>query len=263
MASACERPLEIASVKSIEPVALSAWSQSRAKRVLDLILVVAIMPVFLPLCLVVALAVRVSSRGPILFLQQRVGRAGSLFTIFKFRTMRVASSARRLTGVLNLSEITAVGRVLRAWKLDELPQLVNVLLGDMTLVGPRPRVPEHQVDVLHSRPGVTGPAALIFADEDNLLATLPMDLVEEYCRTLLLPIKHHLDAEYMTRATLASDLSILWQTVLCALGRRHRQLPALTSSGSHGRKSIDRASMLHAFASQLKMTTADLDDLRS
>jgi lipopolysaccharide/colanic/teichoic acid biosynthesis glycosyltransferase len=122
-----------------------------------------------PISLVVALAVWVTSPGPILFLQERIGREGTTFTILKFRTMCHRVEAARSAVATNSSEqFTWIGLFLRRWKLDELPQLLNVLLGDMSLVGARPKVPEHHCGVLRSRPGITGAATLAFARGQNI-----------------------------------------------------------------------------------------------
>lgn len=227
MVPACDGRCALSPALHPESARLSAWAQSAVRRAFDVFLVLAILPALLPLCLLVAITVRCSSQGPILFLQQRVGRRGSRFTILKFRTMRVPRGPRRSSiATLHHPEITRIGRVLRLWKLDELPQFINVLRGDMSLIGPRPRVPEQQVGSLSCRPGITGPAALLFAQEELLLATLPAHTIEEYCRTVLLPLKHQLDASYMARATPLSDLRLLVRTALRRWPRQHPPLPA-------------------------------------
>jgi lipopolysaccharide/colanic/teichoic acid biosynthesis glycosyltransferase len=193
---------------------LSAWVQSSVRRIYDIVLVVAILPALLPLCLAIAIAVRCSSVGPVLFLQKRVGRNGDLFTILKFRTMMDSPHPRGMTiTTIRDERFTKVGRLLRWWKLDELPQFFNVLLGDMSLVGPRPRVPGQQIAILSCRPGITGPAALAFAQEEYWLASIPPNQLEEYCRTVLLPLKHRLDSSYMAEATWVSDLILICRTV--------------------------------------------------
>lgn len=194
---------------------LSLWVQSPARRICDIVLVLAILPILLPLCIAIAIAVRCSSRGPVFFLQERVGRNGDLFTIVKFRTMTIsAGCCGMMITTVGDDRITKLGRHLRWWKLDELPQFVNVLRGDMSLVGPRPRVPEQQICILPCRPGITGPAALAFAQEEVFLAAIPPNQLEEYCRRVLLPLKHRLDCDYMAVATVLSDLRLLRQTLL-------------------------------------------------
>jgi lipopolysaccharide/colanic/teichoic acid biosynthesis glycosyltransferase len=178
------------------------------------VLVAAILPALLPLCLAIAIAVRCSSQGPVLFLQKRVGRNGGLFTIVKFRTMVDLPHPRGMAiTTIRDERFTKVGRLLRWWKLDELPQFLNVLRGDMSLVGPRPRVPEQQIAILCCRPGITSPATLAFAQEEYWLASIPPNQLEEYCRTVLLPLKHRLDSSYMAEATWLSDLRLIGCTV--------------------------------------------------
>lgn len=194
---------------------LSPWTLSPWRRLCDILLILAILPLLLALCACVALVVSCTPGGPVLFRQQRVGRNGKVFTILKFRTMLAAPIHAQATLAVNCEQrITRAGRILRRWKLDELPQFVNVLRGEMTLVGPRPRIPEQQTGILPCHPGITGAATLAFAQEEVLLAGLPRHEVDEYCRTVLLPMKHRLDAHYMAEATVASDLLILLRTAL-------------------------------------------------
>jgi lipopolysaccharide/colanic/teichoic acid biosynthesis glycosyltransferase len=172
------------------------------------------LPVLLPLLLIVAFMVRLTSGGPALFLQKRVGRNGSHFKIYKFRTMHLSSKRRGNITSIDDPSITNLGRFLRWWKLDELPQLLNVLLGEMSLVGPRPKVPEQQTSVLSCRPGITGAATIAFANEEVFLVGIPKNELEDYCRNVLLPMKQNLDESYMARATLFSDLRLLLRTAL-------------------------------------------------
>lgn len=201
---------------------LSPWAQSSAKRVIDVALVLAMLPLLLPVFLIIASAVCLTSRGPVLFLQKRVGRNGSLFTILKFRTMITSSNETRPAfTIIDDPTITAVGRILRWWKLDELPQFLNVLHGEMSLVGPRPKVPEQQIGLLTCRPGITGAATIAFAREEIFLAGIPKGRLDDYFRSTLLPLKHRLDSEYMACATLMSDLRLLQCTVLRRWPRAH------------------------------------------
>jgi lipopolysaccharide/colanic/teichoic acid biosynthesis glycosyltransferase len=114
--------------------------------------------------------------------------------------------------------ITSIGMILRRLKLDELPQFFNVLRGDMSLVGPRPRIAEQQIGTFRCKPGITGPATLAFAREETFLAQIPAQSLPQYYRECVLPAKHQLDSAYMARATMSSDLHIL---LLTALGRWH------------------------------------------
>lgn len=194
---------------------LSQWSQSDTKRVFDCLCVVLALPFLIPVFLVIAIAVRLTSFGPVLFLQDRVGRYGRSFTILKFRTMTHSENVTHnpVTTTKN-QRFTIVGPFLRRWKLDELPQLLNVLLGDMSLVGPRPKLPEHQIGELLCRPGITGAATIAFAREETLLADLKGYNLGDYYRDVVLPVKHKLDADYMAEATFISDFNLLLNTAL-------------------------------------------------
>jgi lipopolysaccharide/colanic/teichoic acid biosynthesis glycosyltransferase len=135
------------------------------------------------------------------------------FSIVKFRTMRhPGPSGENSITTIDNERITAVGRFFRYWKLDELPQLLNVLRGEMSLVGPRPRVPDQQRGTIQSRPGITGAASLAFAREEAFLATIPRHHLDNYYANRVLPLKQRLDDAYMARATFASDLKLLFLT---------------------------------------------------
>jgi lipopolysaccharide/colanic/teichoic acid biosynthesis glycosyltransferase len=173
------------------------------------------MPVLVPLVLVVAAAVRLTSRGPVFFLQERMGRHGKPFTIVKFRTMiHVADRAHHPITTSDNQRFTVLGPFLRRWKLDELPQLAHVLFGDMSLVGPRPKMREHVIFDLQCRPGITGMATSIFACEESVFVRLPKNRLDAYYHTVVLPAKRKLDAEYMAQATFLSDLRLLVNSVL-------------------------------------------------
>jgi lipopolysaccharide/colanic/teichoic acid biosynthesis glycosyltransferase len=114
---------------------------------------------------------------------------------------------------------TSIGPFLRRWKLDELPQLINVLMGDMSLVGPRPKLPEHQVETFVWRPGITGAATYAFACEEEFLAAVPAHHLDFYYHRKILPAKHKLDTEYMRKASFRSDLSLLINTMFRRWGK--------------------------------------------
>ncbi|MGH9605623.1 MAG: sugar transferase [Terracidiphilus sp.] len=192
---------------------LSPWSRSTAKRVFDCACVVAALPLLVPTLVAIALTVRWTSRGPVLFLQQRVGRHGRVFTIFKFRTMAAAATNHTITTATN-QQFTPIGRFLRRWKMDELPQLLNVLFGDMSLVGPRPKMLEHVAYKPLCRPGITGAATLVFAREESMLDQIPKHRLQDYFHDVVLPAKRRLDAEYMEHATFLSDLKLIVNSVL-------------------------------------------------
>lgn len=194
---------------------VSHWSGSMAKRVFDCTCVLLAFPLVLPLMLAIAAAVRFTSRGPVLFLQERVGYQGRAFTILKFRTLtHVAFEAHHPNTTSDNQRCTSIGPFLRRWKLDEVPQLINVLLGHMSLVGPRPKLREYVVFDLPCRPGITGMATIAFAREQLILARLPKEHLETYIHSAILPAKQRLDSDYMARATFLSDLRLIFNTLL-------------------------------------------------
>ena len=173
------------------------------------------LPLLVPILLAIALAVRMTSSGPVLFLQKRMGRHGRDFTILKFRTMIHAADKKHHAVTTSGNQLfTPIGPFLRRWKLDELPQLLNVLAGHMSLVGPRPKLPEHAIANLHCRAGITGAATIAFANEESGLARLPERHLGAFYHSLALPAKHRLDAEYMASATFLSDLKLIVDSVL-------------------------------------------------
>jgi len=219
---------------------LSSWSNSLARRVFDFVWVLLALPLAAPLCLVIAAAVRLTSHGPAFFLQERMGRDGRTFTIFKFRTMvHLADKAHHPVTTCDNQRFTSIGRFLRRSKLDELPQLLNVLLGQMSLVGPRPLMPEHVIFRLSCRPGITGPATMVFADEETVLARVPADQLDAFYHAVVLPAKLQLDARYMARATVVSDLQILVKSVLRRWDNAALEALVFTSSAArqHGKPS--------------------------
>ena len=197
------------------------------KRGFDLLLAAAGLLLLSPLFLLVALCIRLDSPGPVFFRQERVGRGGRLFRIHKFRTM-VADAPARGPGLTIGADprVTRVGRWLRRTKIDELAQLLDVLAGQMSLVGPRPELPRYVAlyppllrdQLLGVRPGITDPASLKFADESSLLAAAA-DPEREYTQVLL-PAKLQASADYLRGASLASDLAVLARTAALVFGRR-------------------------------------------
>ena len=198
----------------------NVWSLSRNKRVFDVVSVLLTIPLLLPLFVFIAIAVRLTSFGPVLFSQRRIGRRGQAFTILKFRTMEHARhGTHRSVTTADNQRFTCIGPFLRRWKLDELPQMINVLRGDMSLVGPRPKLPEHQVADFAWRPGITGAATYAFAREEEFLATVPAHQLDFYYHRRILPAKHKLDTDYMRRASFRSDLRLLVDTLLRRWGK--------------------------------------------
>lgn len=197
------------------PEELSSWSQSAAKRLFDCLCVILALPLLLPLLLILAIAVRLTSSGPVLFLQKRVGCHGRAFTILKFRTMIHDADARyHAVTTADNQPFTSIGPFLRRWKFDELPQIFNVLVGHMSLVGPRPKMPEHVKVDLPCRPGITGAATIAFAREEMLLDRIPKHSLDAYYHKVVLPAKRQLDAEYMAQATFLSDIRLIVNSVL-------------------------------------------------
>lgn len=197
----------------------SPWALSSTRRIIDFLFAALALITFLPLMAFAALLVRVGSRGPIFFRQQRMGRKGREFTLYKFRSMSadIGGANGSCITVTGDSRITPVGALLRRYKLDELPQFWNVLRGDMCLVGPRPKLPHHEALHMACRPGITGAATLAFRNEEDFLSEIPEDQLEIFYEMFVKPTKARLDLEYMRTATFASDLSILWRTATSCL----------------------------------------------
>lgn len=194
-----------------------------ARRVFDTVVSCLGLAIASPALLAAAVAIKVDSPGPVIFRQKRVGLSGVPFEILKFRTMRV--DAEKVGAQLTVGadpRITKVGAFLRAWKIDELPQLVNVVKGDMALVGPRPEVPRYvelytpeQRRVLSVRPGITDPASIEFRNESELMAEQADP--EHYYREVIMPRKVQLNLDYLARRSLATDLGILFATAKAVL----------------------------------------------
>jgi len=191
-----------------------------AKRIFDLLLAAAGLILLSPLLAAIAVWIKLDSPGPVFFRQERVGRLGRSFRIHKFRTMRHADAdaGAQLT-VGEDARITRAGRALRPRKLDELPQLIDVLLGDMSLVGPRPEVPRYVAlyppalrdKVLSVRPGITDFASIEYRDEGRMLAEAA-DPERAYIEQVM-PAKLRFAADYVDRMSLLTDLRLIGATV--------------------------------------------------
>jgi len=197
-----------------------AYCRGPVKRVLDIAISAAAMLVLSPVFLMLSLAVLLASGRPVLFVQQRVGLNGHLFWLVKFRTMHPAAAAGLLLTGSADPRVTPLGQFLRAAKLDELPQLWNVLRGEMSLVGPRPEVPRYvarysveQRRVLETRPGLTDPASVLFRDEEALLGSVPETQREPFYLEKVLPKKLRMNLEYIDRASTAYDLLLVLKTI--------------------------------------------------
>jgi lipopolysaccharide/colanic/teichoic acid biosynthesis glycosyltransferase len=228
-------------LRSSRPV--SPWCNSRWKRGWDVAGAIVLLILLFPFMLIIATAVWCTSRGPVLFRQRRTGKDREEFYILKFRTM---ITARRQQGEVFTRpadpRITPLGRILRKWKIDEFPQLFNVLRGEMSFVGPRPLVTqtweepcllEEAVTVLSVRPGITSDATLNFRNEEAILAAHSFEDQEEAYMKAIMPLKLEMEIEYLKRATFQSDWRIVLQTVFRVVGTsegpnllRTRSLPA-------------------------------------
>lgn len=190
------------------------------KRLFDVVAACCGLLVLLPLFLILALVIKLDDGGPVFFCHERLGKGGKAFGMYKFRSMRVDAS--KLGGPLTVGgdpRITRVGRWLRKSKLDELPQLWNVLRGEMSMVGPRPEVAKYvslytpeQRKVLDLVPGITDVASIQFRDEESLLAQAANP--EQTYIEKIMPEKIRLNLEYAAKATLWRDVGIILQTLL-------------------------------------------------
>jgi lipopolysaccharide/colanic/teichoic acid biosynthesis glycosyltransferase len=198
------------------------------KRCFDLTLAVGALLVLAPVMLITAVWIKIDSRGPVLFRQDRVGLNGKLFAIYKFRTMVADHEHVRHSGITVGADprITRAGSLLRKYKLDELPQFINVLRGEMSLVGPRPEVPRYVAtyppktrdQVLSVRPGITDLASIAYRNESELLGRA--ENPEAFYVQVILPKKLDICLQYIATRSLWLDITIIWRTILAILGRR-------------------------------------------
>jgi lipopolysaccharide/colanic/teichoic acid biosynthesis glycosyltransferase len=189
------------------------------KRAFDIAIAATGLIALLPVMAVVAVLIKCDSHGPVFFKQRRMGRGFRDFLIYKFRTMKQESELTgRLITIGEDPRITRVGRLLRKTKIDELPQLINVLKGEMSLVGPRPELPRfvelfrsEYAEILTVRPGITDLASLKYQDEAKLMGQFT-NPEEEYVRSIL-PDKIRLAKEYIDRSSMFFDLSLILRTL--------------------------------------------------
>ena len=190
------------------------------KRIFDFIVSLFGVIIISPILLIVAIAIKIDSKGNVLFLQKRVGKKGKPFYIYKFRTM--VTDAEKLGKQITVGKdnrITKVGDFLRRYKIDELPQLFNVIKGDMSLVGPRPEVPryvelytEEERMVLEVRPGITDLASLRYKDENDILGKV--ENPEEYYINVIMKDKLKLNLEYIEKSNILFDISLIFKTII-------------------------------------------------
>lgn len=188
------------------------------KRIFDITLSLFGLIILLPFMLIIAILIKIDSKGPVFFKQIRVTKNGKEFKIFKYRTMRVGSDKYSQITVGKDGRITKLGSFLRKYKLDEIPQLINVLIGDMSLVGPRPEVPKYvalytdeQKEILKVRAGITDYASIEFSDENDLLAS-EEDSEKAYIEKIM-PKKIELNKKYLSEISILTDIKIILLTI--------------------------------------------------
>ncbi|SHK32618.1 Sugar transferase involved in LPS biosynthesis (colanic, teichoic acid) [Anaerobranca californiensis DSM 14826] len=210
---------EILSPSEVEEILERKKMQLILKRVFDIIFSLLGLTVLLPIFLVISIVIKVDSKGPVFFRQVRVGKNGKEFRILKFRTMVVDADKKGMQITVGKdSRITKSGYVLRKFKLDELPQLINVLFGDMSFVGPRPEVPkyvalydENQKSVLKVKPGITDIASIEYRDENTLLGE--SDNPEKTYIEEVMPTKLKLNMEYIRNISIVNDVKLIFKTI--------------------------------------------------
>ena len=188
------------------------------KRLFDFTAALIGLIVLFPVFIVVSVLIKISSEGSVFFMQLRIGKCGRVFKIIKFRSMKVIQSSDSTISVKGDLRITKFGAFLRKYKIDELPELFNVLRGEMSIVGPRPDVPGYadklegeDVLILELRPGITGPASLKYANEEGILA-LQEDPVK-YNDEVIYPDKVKLNLDYYNNNNLWIDIKIIFATI--------------------------------------------------
>ena len=188
------------------------------KRIFDITLSLFGLIILLPFMLIIAILIKIDSKGSVFFKQIRVTKNGKEFKIFKYRTMRVGSDKYSQITVGKDGRITKIGSFLRKYKLDEIPQLINVLIGDMSLVGPRPEVPKYvafytdeQKEILKVRAGITDYASIEFSDENGLLA-LEEEPEKAYIEKIM-PKKIELNKKYLSETSVLTDIKIILLTI--------------------------------------------------
>ncbi|MFT3688745.1 sugar transferase [Paenirhodobacter sp.] len=195
---------------------------TRSKRLLDIVLALAILPIVLPLLLGILLVLALTQGRPFFYAAERMNSPDHAFRLWKLRTMTVAAADRGVSGADKAARITPAGRFLRRFRLDELPQIWNILRGDISFVGPRPplreyvdRFPKVYNRVLKSRPGVTGLASIHYHRHEEWLlsrCTTPEETDRVYCRRCI-PAKARLDLLYASNASVCFDLVLIFRTI--------------------------------------------------
>jgi len=188
------------------------------KRLFDLLFALLGIILLFPILIIISCIIKLTSKGSAFFIQERVGKEGKTFRMIKFRSMHVVNKSYSTISVKGDIRITKIGAVLRRYKLDELPELWNVLVGDMSLVGPRPDVPGYadklkgeDRNILKLRPGITGPASLKFTNEEELLSK--QGSPEKYNDEIIYPEKVRINLDYYYNHNLWIDIKIIFATI--------------------------------------------------
>mgnify|MGYP001211032730 FL=1 len=189
------------------------------KRIIDVFISILGLTILSPLFLLLSIFVKISSRGPVFFIQKRVGKGGKIFKMIKFRTMYIYQTSDSTISIKGDNRVTRLGRFLRKSKLDEFPELINVLIGDMSLVGPRPdvcgyadRLVKAERDILKIRPGITGPASLKYINEEEILAKQADP--QTYNDEVIYPDKVKINLDYYKNQSIWLDFKIIFATIL-------------------------------------------------
>ena len=188
------------------------------KRIFDLLFSLIGIIILFPLFIMISILIKIDSSGPIFFTQKRVGRNADIFSLIKFRSMHINQESHSTISIKGDNRVTRVGIILRKYKLDELPELWNVIIGEMSLVGPRPDVPGYadkleglEREILNLRPGITGMASLKYINEEEILST--KDNPKKYNDEVIFPEKVKINREYYNNQSLWLDIKIIFATI--------------------------------------------------
>jgi lipopolysaccharide/colanic/teichoic acid biosynthesis glycosyltransferase len=200
----------------------STWILSRTRRILDVSIALLVLTVSAMPMLIIAASVRLTSNGSAIFSQERIGQRGRRFRIYKFRSMAITCRQGAGLGLTKSGDmrVTFLGRFLRRFKLDELPQFYNILRGDMSLIGPRPKL--HQYAAMFNmpyRPGISGAATIFFRNEEEILRDVPTLELDLFYKKHTKPVKVRLDVCYMCKATPSTDMQMLRETFVSCVRR--------------------------------------------